>query len=467
MDTTQPMNLALGGSSNRDQAMYQGGVAVGAMFGSAWSFVKRHADKLFSAILVLLITFLIFVTIQNTAADLDLMQTEATLAGATLGYINSVYHHGCRSKGGCGGDCPYVDENDPRSVIASQLGYVQSLVEDCQKVVAEDKNVMTVALDRIASPDKRKTTETDWNTIIDTETACVSSLSAISEQLNSLDQTFHSASTIDMKLMDAKNKAIGLGNAASIQKNNLAITSMHLNAQVMIQYINDVPADRQLKIIGYDQLSTVANMAASVSEKSISKLYGALNANATDYTLALTGVMAASSASSQDIVTNMAWLINESKNKSDTVLLCIAKWQEVGDAYQSCRHVVDRFSNDLPGKMDTDKIVSLIQNGDYESAIIGTALEKDIVTNHQKYAKERSSFESGGGVQSVRDDDNDVNPWFGIFGRPTYRRSNGDSVDRVQGFGGTSDVLRSIPSDVPDKLLRTSSLRLGSLSYQK
>lgn len=326
---------------------------------------------------------------------------------------------------------------------------------------------MLVGLDRITSPETRNKVNVDWNSILETETACLGSLSAISEQLNSLNKTFNSAGTINMELMDAKNKAIGLTNAANIQKNHMAIASMHLNSQVMIQYINDVPSDRQLKIIGYDQLNTVANMAASVSDKSISKLYGAMNANATDYTLALKGVMAASNASSQDIVTNMAWLINASKNSADTVLLCIAKWQEVSDAYQSCRHVVDKFSNDLPGKMDNDKVISLIQNGDYESAIIGTALEKDIVANHQKYAKERSSFESGGGVQSVRDDDNDVNPWIGIFGRPTYRRSNGESVDKVQGFGGTSDVLRTIPSDVPDKLLRTSSLRLGSQSYQK
>ncbi len=49
--------------------------------------------------------------------------------------------------------------------------------------------------------------------------------------------------------------------------------------------------------------------------------------------------------------------------------------------------------------------------------------------NHRKFAKERSSFDSGGGVPSVRDDDLDVNPWVGIFGRPSYRKTDGKSAE--------------------------------------
>jgi hypothetical protein len=110
-------------------------------------------------------------------------------------------------------------------------------------------------------------------------------------------------------------------------------------------------------------------------------------------------------------------------------------------------------------------MTALIQEGDYESAIIQTALEPDLVANHKKFAKERSSFESGGGIQSVRDDDNDVVPWVGLFGRPTYRKSNGASVDISTGAPNDVDVLKSIPSDVPTTLMRKSALRLGTTTY--
>ena len=74
-----------------------------------------------------------------------------------------------------------------------------------------------------------------------------------------------------------------------------------------------------------------------------------------------------------------------------------------------------------------------------------------------KFAQERNTFDSGGGVPSVRDDDNDLIPWVGIFGRPSYRRSDGTSVE------STSDVmqLKSIPSDVPESLMRAKNPRLS------
>jgi hypothetical protein len=109
--------------------------------------------------------------------------------------------------------------------------------------------------------------------------------------------------------------------------------------------------------------------------------------------------------------------------------------------------------------MDSDKMTSLIEAGDYESAVIKTALEADIVSNHMKFAKDRSSFESGGGIPSVRDDPNDINPWIGIIGKPSYRKSNGTSAEI------SSEPLKSIPSEFPDSLMTKSSLRISTTNY--
>jgi hypothetical protein len=132
---------------------------------------------------------------------------------------------------------------------------------------------------------------------------------------------------------------------------------------------------------------------------------------------------------------------------------------EVADLYKTCKRVRDAFSNDLPGKMDADKVTALIEGNDYETAIIKTALESDIVANHQKFAKERSSFESGGGIQSVRDHDPSIGDWVGLFGRPSYRKSNGTSAEV------SSEALKSIPSEYPSQMMSKSSLQLASRTF--
>jgi hypothetical protein len=462
METTRPMNLAIGGNTV-GQPLYTGGFAIGQFF-------NKHSEGINMfikcAFIIVMMVFIV-VLVQNTIADIELMETEASLMGATSTYVNVMYHQRCKHRGGCCKTCPFISEDDPRVVIYKQMEMINSLYDQTKQGVQDDNLMVSNALDQISDATKKGTATTSWNGIVGVESSASQAIGVILGQLKDLDKTFGEVDGIDVALMDAKNKATALGAAAVVQKNIFVAASLHLNSQIMMQYIMDVSTDKQAKILDYDRLVTVSAMAANTGDKSIASIYSTNNAVNADYTMAYTGVAPSATSTSQDIVKYMAMLVSQAHTSDNTITVVISKLSEVSNAYQACRHVVDRFSNDLPGSIDNDKITALIQAGDYETAIIRTALEPDIVSNHKKFAMERSSFESGGGIQSVRDDDNDVVPWVGIFGRPTYRKSNGDSVDISTGARNDVDVLKSIPSDVPTNLMRKSSIRLGTTSYAK
>lgn len=460
METTRPMNLAIGGNAI-NQPLYNGGFAVGRFFKS------EGFQTFLRVILIFSLIVLIVVTIQNTIADIELIESEATIMGATTAYASMMYHQGCKKRGGCCKSCPFISEDDPRMVISKQVDIISSLYDQTKQGIQEDTLLLNNNLDRITDTSKKDTASTNWNGIINVETGASQAIGVILGQLKDLDKAFGHVDTIDIALMDAKSKATALGAAAVIQKNIFVVASLHLNAQIMMQYIKDVSTDKQAKIMDYDKLVTTAGIAANTGDKSIASIYSKNNAVSLDYTTAYAGVAPSATTSSQDIVKYMATLVSQAHSTDTTVTTVISKLSEVSEAYQACRHIIDRFSNDLPGKVDNDKMTALIEANDYETAIIRTALESDIVANHKKFAKERSSFESGGGIMSVRDDDNDVVPWVGITGRPTYRKSNGDSVDISSGASNNLNQLKSIPSDVPTSLMRKSSIRLSTVTYGK
>lgn len=444
-----------------EQPLYHGGFAIGRFFNdhsqSIHTFIKV-------ALIILMIWFIVAL-MQNTMADMSLMETDATLFGATAAYMSVAYHQNCKSRGACSRSCPFISEDDPRVLISKQVGVITDLYQQTQQCISDDTLMIANALDNISDATKASTASTTWQGILAIESTANQSIGVILNQLKTLDTSFGETSTINVALMDAKNKATALGASAVIQKNILIVASLHLNSQIMMQYIMDVSTDKQQKILDYDQLVATAAMSANTSTGSISSIYATNNAVNANYAAAYSAMDPAATTASQDIIASMAILISEAQAGDDTIKAVIAKLSNVSQTYQACRNVVDHFSNDLPGHLSLDKMNKLIEANDYESAIIQTALEPDLVANHLKFAKERASFESGGGVQSVRDDDNDVAPWVGIFGRPTYRKSNGDSVDISTGADNKADVLKSIPSDEPSLLMRKTTLRLDTITY--
>lgn len=453
------MNLAVGGNSMVSQSLYGGGFTLGKFFNDHSTFIGNALQVL----LILAVVGLIVMLIINTNADMTAVTADASLIGATSAYMSIMYHQRCKQRGGCGRDCPFISEDDPRVIIHKQRDNIDRMYDQTQQGIQEDQMMVNNALEQLADDPSKAGLTSSWTSALAIASDANQAIGVILGQLKDLDKIYGEVEVIDVALVNAKNKATALGAAAVIQKNILVVASLHLNAQIMIQYIKNVPSSKQSKVIGYDQLSTIS----IISAKSISDLYAANNSVPATYASAYGGVAPSTASSSQDIVASMATLLSLAYSSDAVVGVIVSKLADVSEAYQACRYVIDRFSNDMPGTMDSDKVTSLIQAGDYENAIIQTALEPDLVSNHKKFAKERSSFESGGGIQSVRDDDNDINPWVGIFGRPTYRKSNGSSVDISTGVSDNSDGLKSIPSDKPSDLMRSSAMRLGTVVYPK
>lgn len=454
----QSMNLPIGQSGSSNYNSYSGGIAVG-------NWVKNNYKDILWAVFMIVVIVILIKMAAHSYHDMNEVDTDGSLLDNATTYIEIMYHQPCKTKGGCSRSCPFISEDDPRLIIFKQMEQIDMLYGQTKQGLKDDSLMITNALEKIPAGPQQQTQITSaaasWNAILATANDASSKIGTILNQLKDLDKQFGEQDVIDIPLMDAKNRATALGAAATIQKNIFVISSVHLNSQIMMQYITNISTDQQQKIVNYDQQLMNASLSANTGSSSITNTYNKypIDNTGTDYINAYNTVSTGTSGS-QNIVSAMATLLNLAQNGNDTLHLIASKLSDVSNLYQSCKYMTESFSNDLPGKLSSDKIIDLIQKNDYESAVIQTALEPDLVSNHQKFAKERQTFESGGGIQSVTTHDNDVNPWVGLFGRPSYRKSNGTSIDVSSSVSGITTELKSIPSDQPNDLMATSDFKL-------
>jgi len=122
-------------------------------------------------------------------------------------------------------------------------------------------------------------------------------------------------------------------------------------------------------------------------------------------------------------------------------------YHEIVNLYN--KEVRDAFSNsNMPGEyMTNEAIDKLMLNDDYNQVLLSTAIEPSVRTNHRAFASDRNQVVTGAGLMGIRDDPNDINPWVGKGGRPTYKRSDGSSLL------SSKTKLESIPSDDPKTLM--------------
>lgn len=464
---TQPINLALGGnmlapndvSINEYCGPYGWGKRLGCTVANG---ISRYGARVLWAAFIITAIYMV-VMFLGIIAEAEVIEANASVLGAAASYANAAYHQKCKNRGGCCKACPFISEADPRVAICKQEGIIDALHGQAKMAAAEDKDLLfstmfkmpetTIALGTSISKD---TFNKEWTMYVDTEAEAVRELGSILGKVQDLDKIYGNADSISVEVIDAKNKAISYGAAAVLRKNELIIASLTLNAQIMRKYIYEMDDVQQRKVIKYGEESIKAFNAADA----IKRVYTAAVAAfvpGTPYSLAVSA-LSDSSTSSQDVLAAMATLLSLAQSSETSLRQTISTFSVVSNVYHKCQSV-EPFSNDLPGKMDADKATSLIENNNFEEVIIRTALEADLVPNHRKFVKDRLSFDSGGGIPSIRDDDNDINPWVGLFGRPTYRKSNGTSADI------STQPLQSIPSDRPTNLMRTSTLRLGTQRF--
>lgn len=417
------------------------------------STISRYGASFIVALFVVW-AILVVVSSLSVIAEAEVIETNASIIGAAAAYANAAYHQKCKSRGGCTKSCPYISESDPRVVICQQADSLDLLYGQTKQVLEDDKALIQDSV----SVGADGTIGEQWTSYLAAAAKCSAEIGVLMNKVKELDSKYGNTDTIDLELMDAKNKAIAYGAAAVVQKNALIITSLHINSQIMNDYIKTAgTADTNKRVANYDKISYESIKAAD----ELKQIYVDAQAwvSPDSKYQAATTTLSTVPVASQDVLTQMALLLSMAQDSEATLTKSVGKLSKVSKVYEQCKGVMDSFNNDLPGKMDHVKMTELIEANDYETAVIKTALESDIVPNHQKFAKERSSFESGGGIQSVRDDPNDINSWVGIYGKPTYRKSDGSSAEI------SAEPLKSIPSDKPDSLMTKSSIKLTTRYY--
>lgn len=447
-DPTSSMNLSI---QNPQSTQSMSGGIIGFGLGQ---WVAENKNKIIAGLLIMLVVF-IFLKLLKQISDAETVEANASIIGAAAAYTNSIRHKKCKGRGGCSRKCPFVTEDDPRVVMCKQADAIEQLNDLIRQGLDEDRMALETSISRL-SAGAQESVVNELKEVQETKLRCASQIATIAATARSLDSKYGSSSTVTVDVVNAKNRISAMEAAASICKNVYLASVVRATSCVMDARVHDIPEMDHTRINSYDTKAVESQINAT-SIKETYKTLSSLIAESTvpDSYGAIFSDLKSDTISSDRIIAAVAAMINFAKDSHLSVASIIGKFEIIVEIYENMMRKLDAFSNDLPGTMNSEQISKFIDDDDYSSAVIRTALEPEIVSNHKKFAKERSTFDSGGGVPSVRDDDNDVVSWVGLFGRPTYRHSDGTSADK------SSEPLRAIPSDVPENLMRKNTPRLS------
>ena len=424
-----------------------------------YGFGKRCGMWLRSNLAIGLFIALVLVCILmavNVIADAATISATSSLAGTTALYA-SVMHNKCKGRGGCSRKCPFVVEDDPRVVMEKQVNAIQQLYNILNTNNDKENESMEIEKTKFSSDSKVSAIINDAQLV---RVAALTNISTLLIQAKAIDNKYGSSDKVTADVLNAKNTISALQLAADVNKNAFIVAVSRSNSNVMYGLMTLLDDTAQKRILNFDDkitqcatlVSTIDDYYTSVSAKIMYNPKVALPAGSTintTYALAVNDLL--TSVDSQVIIGRLADLLNMIKNDHASIEPIINKYSAISEIYSSSMQLVESFNNSLPGKIDATEVSALIADNNYNEALLKTALEPDVITNHRKFAKERATFDSGGGVPSVLDHDNNLIQWVGLFGRPTYRHSDGSPADK------SSEPLRSIPSDNPEDLMRATN----------
>jgi hypothetical protein len=420
---------------------YKAGQLVGGGFKEVLNFVEKHIAAISIIVLLCLLVFYV-----SVIADSEKKQGNYI---ANLG--NAVYHRKCKSRGGCGRTCPYTTSDDPRVIIRAQTDELRALSSMMEVSLKETQAGIPDVVAMFTDAAVKKSVQDKCDEIYANMVTATSNISTLVFVAKSIDAVFSDSAIISSALVNAKNRIGAIHAAATIMSHYYVASFFALNAFTKDQFIllrsKEDPAQVSDELV-HKSNANFAELQSTYNDTFVSKL-----GDLSDYT-ASTKRLATENTPPGTVIDDMVALMTMGTSTQEATMRLRTKYETIENIYTRAARV--GFSNKLPGQADLEAMSALIEKNDYDSAVKLTALEPEIATNHAKFAKERASFDSGGGVPSVRDDDNDVIPWVGLFGRPTYRRTDGTSAEAV-----SAEPLRSIPSDNPNDLMREKSLRIS------
>ncbi len=361
-------------------------------------------------------------------------------------------HYMCRGTTGCGPDCPFINRDDPRAEIkrsSKQIDNILVKMREAQKLAEVDISNELSDL----SKSSKEAVEGELQFIREKQKTCLVNVSACNVAAHQLAGHAASEDKISNSVIDINNRMRALVAIATIQGMAFSALVVQTGAVITMYRMQDISEVDQRSVKNFDEKmyhvrAHVVDIKKIMDDEIIPFVRSGVVVDS-PYSKNLS-VITEMESPSESVVGAMVFFMNTADEFKLKVTSIVNKHNHIQHVYSKCKQAFEGFSNSLPGKLDSQEVTKLIEGGDYNEALIKTALEPEVVTNHRKFATERSSFDSGGGVPSVRDDDNDVVPWVGIFGRPNYKKTNGESIEKDNKLF----PLKSIPSDVPESLMR-------------
>jgi hypothetical protein len=415
---------------------YGAGNEVGKHIRNGFGFLSRNSKSIAIVLLMIAITVSI------------LYLTFGTDNCTNITIVEAARHYGCKGKGGCGSDCPYISDDDPRRVMKHKVNAMEETLDFMKTLTANEDKKIVMATEYLQSESKKPALTSTLEAIVAGKAGCVANVSTYTALSRAELTAYGNSDKIDTKVVNSKNRVSGYEAIVNINVNAFTCLTLQMDAVIMATRIGDIDETLKHSIKDFETKSTEVDGSIRKINSSVADIMQTVNGGLDKDIQSVQN-----STASEDIIGSMSNLMNLSISMEPDVSAILKLHDSIAEVFQLT--FKSGFSNSLPAQLGSEEVSTLIDNDDYNTALIKTALEPEIVKNHLKFATERSSFDSGGGVPSVRDDDNDIVPWVGLFGRPTYRKSDGSSIEQ------SSEPLRSIPSDIPEDLMRTKTPRIS------
>lgn len=425
--------------SGGSDAAYRAGQLLGGALNEPIKFIKQYSMPFFKVLIAITVVILLGLLVYNVSRVAD-----------DVSFSDALIHRKCKERGGCGRKCPYIAPDDPRLIIYMQARDVSAISDvikdDVKEVVATAPSLVAMFTDDAVV----KSVQNKCEVMVAAMTNAADTITTLNATAKSINNKYGDETALTSTLISAKNRMDALHAAATIMSHYYVASFFALTSFVWDQFI----MQRSVEDPGIVSVRLVHE--SNAKHAYIINAYGSAFAGKfsdnSDFTAWVKALYDDNTAVGT-VIDNMVKLMSMSSETLATIKLMLTKHADIERIFNTATK--SGFTNKLPGEINSEAMSTLIASNDYDTAVKLSALEPEVTTNHAKFAKERASFDSGGGVPSVRDDDNDVNPWVGLFGRPTYRRSDGKSAET------SSEPLRSIPSDKPEDLMREKSFRIS------
>ncbi len=399
-------------------------------------WLRRNGKKIIVALCVAFLMYMMLIFLAVEIEENKIMEETASAA-----YITALYHWKCKGHG-CGSKCPYSSVDDPRVFVSEQTEHITDVYNQMRGHLQQEVE------ENSQDGAKYKDLVPELSGCLNEQAKATDNVFKLKLAANAIDASFSNCK-VNQGTYKAQNHLAALTNAADINKYAMIINTIARSNLISGKLLDvENTAGSKSKIKKFDnKYPTWYNAVTAI--KTIKLTCDGLVTASSEFdqtqALVLNSVnngLSLSDSTTNGLMDQVIKLATIKDNIGDLVDNAVTQVKIINEFRKELdKEKFEGFNNDLPGKITSDSMNSLIADGNYSDAIIKTALEPSVVENHKKFASERATFDTSVNQMSVRDDPNDVVPWV-AYSRPSYTKSDG-----VTSADLSLTPLRSIPSD--------------------